>query len=94
MAKHLGTYLTDDQAIAHILGLKQLKKAPVKINSSEPVSINKKLFIVTCTLTLTQASVLLSHKNTLAFDNSIRHHNKKMFLTLKQSRKSWSIWQD
>ncbi len=39
MTKHLGTYLTDDQAIAHILGLKQLKKASVKINPSEPVSI-------------------------------------------------------
>jgi hypothetical protein len=32
MTKHLGTYLIDDQAIAHILGLKQLKKASVKIN--------------------------------------------------------------
>jgi hypothetical protein len=39
MTKHLGAYLTDDQAIAHILGLKQLKKASVKIMLSEPVSI-------------------------------------------------------
>jgi hypothetical protein len=39
MTKHLGTYLTDDQAIAHILGLKPLTKASVKINPSEPVSI-------------------------------------------------------
>jgi hypothetical protein len=46
MAKHLGTYLTDDQAIAHILGLKQLKKASVKINPSEPVSKNKKSFLL------------------------------------------------
>ena len=39
MTKHLGTYLTDDQVIAHIFGLKQLKKDSVKINPSEPVSI-------------------------------------------------------
>ncbi len=54
MTKHLGTYLTDDQAIAHILGLKQMKKASAKINPSETVSIKyKKPFIVTCILTLT-----------------------------------------
>jgi hypothetical protein len=37
MTKHLGTFKTDDQIFAEILGLKQLKPVPFQTNLTEQV---------------------------------------------------------